>query len=243
MLVNIPMDGYSLMLPISGSVPIAVDVPPYRLSGSVYGVLLNHPSLLAMLGDAANQPPYNSPPRAPVLYLKPRNTLAGTGDPVAVPAEVPELEAAASLGVVMERAACRLQEATALDYVAGFLIVNDVSIPHATYHRPSIRYKARDGFCPLGPAVVAKGRVASPDAIEIRTYVDGLLAQSLNTREMIRPIARLLEDVTEFMTLNAGDVLCVGTAAPAPRVRPGQSVAIEIDGIGTLSNPFVRGAP
>jgi 5-oxopent-3-ene-1,2,5-tricarboxylate decarboxylase/2-hydroxyhepta-2,4-diene-1,7-dioate isomerase len=224
-------------------VPIAVDVPPYRLSGSVYGVLANHPSLPVMLGDASHRPPYHAPPRAPVLYLKPRNTLAGPGDPVAVPADVPELESAASLGMVIERAACRLEAATALRYVAGFLIVNDVSIPHATYHRPSIRFKARDGFCPLGPAVVATQRVASPDAIEIRTYVDGLLVQRLNTREMIRPIARLLEDVTEFMTLSAGDVLCIGTAAPAPRVRPGQTVTIEIDGIGSLGNPFVRSEP
>jgi 5-oxopent-3-ene-1,2,5-tricarboxylate decarboxylase/2-hydroxyhepta-2,4-diene-1,7-dioate isomerase len=73
--------------------------------------------------------------------------------------------------------------------------------------------------------------------------VDGLLVQRLNTREMIRPIARLLEDVTEFMTLSAGDVLCIGTAAPAPRVRPGQTVTIEIDGIGSLGNPFVRSEP
>ena len=71
--------------------------------------------------------------------------------------------------------------------------------------------------------------------------MDGLLVQLQNTREMIRPIARLLEDVTEFMTLGAGDVLCLGTAAPAPRVRPGQTVSIEIDGIGTLRNPFVWG--
>ena len=238
MSVNIPMDGHSPMPP--NRALIAVDVPPYRLSGSVYGVLANHPSLFAMLGDAAYRPPYNAPPRAPVLYIKPRNTLAGPGDPVAVPADVPELETAASLGILIERAACRVEEAAAIDYVAGFLIVNDVSVPHTTYHRPSIRYKARDGFCPLGPAVVAKPRVANPDAIEIRTYVDGLLVQLQNTREMIRPIARLLQDVTEFMTLNAGDILCLGTAAPAPRVRPGQTVSIEIDGIGTLRNPFVR---
>jgi 5-oxopent-3-ene-1,2,5-tricarboxylate decarboxylase/2-hydroxyhepta-2,4-diene-1,7-dioate isomerase len=239
MSVNIPSDGHFPMSP--SRVPIAVDVPPYRLSGSVYGVLANHSSLLAMLGDAAYQPPYNAPPRAPVLYIKPRNTLAGPGDPVTVPADVPELEVAASLGIVIERTACRLEEATAIDCVAGFLIVNDVSVPHTTYHRPSIRYKARDGFCPLGPAVVARQRIASPDAIEIRTYVNGLLVQLQNTREMIRPIARLLADVTEFMTLSAGDVLCLGTAAPAPRVRPGQTVSIEIDGIGTLRNPFVGG--
>lgn len=231
------------MLPIPGSVQSAFDTPPYRLSGAVYGVLLNHPSLLALIGEAAHQPPYKAPPQAPVLYIKPRNTLAGTGDPVVVPADAPELEAAASLGLVIARAACRLEEATALDCVAGYVIVNDVSVPHATYHRPSIRFKARDGFCPLGPSVVPAARFGHPDAVEIRTRVDGQLVQTLHTGEMVRPVARLLAAVTEFMTLNAGDILCIGTAAPAPRVRPGQTVTIEIDGIGALTNPFVREAP
>jgi 5-oxopent-3-ene-1,2,5-tricarboxylate decarboxylase / 2-hydroxyhepta-2,4-diene-1,7-dioate isomerase len=214
------------MLADAGLFSIPCDVPPYQLSGAVYGTLLNHRSALKMLGDAVNQPPYGAAPRAPVLYIKPRNTLARTGDVVRIPAGTPELEVGACLGLVLGRAACRVSAARALDYVAGYLIVADVSIPHASFHRPSIRYKARDGYCPLGPAVTAR------DA----------LVQTSSTADLIRPAARLLADVTEFMTLAPGDVLAVGAAAPALRIHPGQSLRIEIDGLGSLCNPFLGAA-
>ena len=220
---------------------IPFDIAPFRLSGTVYGALLNHRSAVTALGDAASRPPYNAPPKAPVLYIKPRNALARSGDAVEIPAGLPELEVGACLGLVIGRTACRVSEPQALDYVAGYLIVGDVSIPHASYHRPSIRFKARDGYCPLGPAVTARSAIASPDALVIRTYLDGVLAQEANTADLMRPARRLLADVTEFMTLAPGDVLALGAAAPAPRVRAGQGVTIEIDGLGKLSNPFVQG--
>lgn len=223
---------------------IPVDTAPYQLSGTVYGTLLNHLSALAAMQDKMGLPPYNAPPRAPVLYVKPRNTLAMCGDAVAVPAafageENAELEVAACLGIVIGRTACNVSESRALDHVAGFLIVNDVSVPHPNYYRPSIRYKARDGFCPLGPRVTARSEIANPDALIFRTYVDGILKQTMSTADLVRPVARLLADVTEFMTLAPGDVLAAGAAAPAPRVRAGQTVVIEADALGTLSNPFV----
>jgi 5-oxopent-3-ene-1,2,5-tricarboxylate decarboxylase/2-hydroxyhepta-2,4-diene-1,7-dioate isomerase len=215
------------------------DVPPYRLSGTVYGTLLNHRSAFAALGEAVNLPPYNAPPAAPVLYIKPRNTLATSGRVVRIPAGTPELEVGACLGVVIGRTACKVAEPRALDYVAGYLILADVSIPHANFHRPSIRFKARDGFCPLGPAVTPRGAVANPDSLTIRSYIDDTLVQTSSTADLIRPLARLLADVTEFMTLAPGDVLALGAAAPAPRVRPGQTLRIDIDGLGSLSNPFM----
>jgi 5-oxopent-3-ene-1,2,5-tricarboxylate decarboxylase/2-hydroxyhepta-2,4-diene-1,7-dioate isomerase len=220
-----------------------MEVPPYRLSGNVYGALLNQRGVLAALGAAASQPPYQAPPRAPVLYIKPRNTLNGPAGAVAVPADAPELEVGATLGVVIGRTACRVAAGAALDYVAGYTIVNDVSVPHANLYRPSIRLKARDGFCCIGPVVVARGRIADPDALDIRVYVDGQLAQSGSTRDLVRPVRQLIADVTEFMTLQAGDVLLVGVPPGAPRVRAGQGVAIEIDGIGRLENSFVAEAP
>jgi 5-oxopent-3-ene-1,2,5-tricarboxylate decarboxylase / 2-hydroxyhepta-2,4-diene-1,7-dioate isomerase len=229
---------------------IPMEVAPFRLSGTVYGTLLNHRTAMAALQGKMNLPPYNAPPRAPVLYLKPRNTLAASGDVVQVPAADAsaaadagaELEAAACLGIVIGRTACNLSEASALDHVAGFLIVNDVSIPHPDYYRPSVRYKARDGFCPLGPRVTARALVANPDALAIRTYVDGVLVQTMSTADLIRSVARLLANVTEFMTLAPGDVLAAGAAAPAPRVRAGQTVAMDADALGTLTNRFAGGA-
>jgi len=225
---------------------IPMDVAPFGLSGTVYGTLLNHRTAMAALEARMRLPPYNAPPRAPVLYLKPRNTLAAGGDTVEVPAPdadiAAELEAAACLGVVIGRTACHVSEAAALDHVAGFLLVNDVSIPHPDYYRPSVRYKARDGFCPLGPRVTARALVANPDALVIRTFVDGTLVQTMSTADLIRPVARLLADVTEFMTLAPGDVLATGAAAPAPRVRAGQTVAIEADTLGRLMNCFTGAA-
>ncbi len=215
------------------------DLAPYRLSGTVYGALMNHRSALAALGDAANRPPYNAPPKAPVLYIKPRNTLALSGSVVSIPRGTPELEVGACVGMVIGRLACKVSESQALDYVAGYLILADVSVPHGSFHRPSIRFKARDGYCPLGPAVTARAAVANPDALTIRTYLDNALQQTSSTADLVRPAARLLADVTEFMTLAPGDVLALGAAAPLPRVRSGQTLRIEIDGLGSLSNPYM----
>jgi 5-oxopent-3-ene-1,2,5-tricarboxylate decarboxylase / 2-hydroxyhepta-2,4-diene-1,7-dioate isomerase len=222
-------------------IAVPMNVPPYRLSGVVYGALLNHRTALAALGDAVNQPPYKGAPRAPVLYIKPRNTLAATGEPVAIPPGVAELEIGATLGLVIGRVACRVPEARAFEHIAGYVIVNDVSVPHLPYYRPSIRCKARDGFCPLGPSVVPRAAVANPDALSIRVFIDGELKQTAKTSELVRPVARLLADVTDFMTLSPGDVLAVGVAAPAPRVGAGRQARIAIDGLGALESPFVAG--
>ncbi len=227
---------------MAGISTIPFDAAPFGFRGTVYGTLLNHRSALVELGEKASLPPYNAPPRAPVLYIKPRNTLVISGDRVEIPAGMPDLEVGACLGVVIGQTACKVSVAAALDYVAGYIIVNDVSVPHDTFYRPSIRLKARDGFCPLGPAVVRRSAIADPDTLVVRTYVAGLLVQSYSTTDLVRPVAQLLSDVTEFMTLAPGDVLAVGAARPSPRVRAGEIVDIQIDGIGTLSNPFAAAA-
>ena len=217
----------------------AFDAAPYRLSGRVYGTLLNHRGALEALGDAVHQSPYKAPPRAPVLYIKPRNTLASSGDAIAVPADSDELEIGATLGIVIGRTACQVNAEDALGHVAGYVIVNDVSVPHASFYRPQVRCKARDGFCPIGPRVVARDANADPDALAVRVEVDGELRQSTSTAGMFRPVARLIADVTEFMTLAPGDVLLLGVGAAAPRARAGQRVAIDIDGLGRLENMLV----
>jgi 5-oxopent-3-ene-1,2,5-tricarboxylate decarboxylase/2-hydroxyhepta-2,4-diene-1,7-dioate isomerase len=219
---------------------VTLDEAPYRLSGTVYGVLLNHRSALQELGAAVDEAPYKGAPRAPVLYVKPRNTLAAQGDPIAVPQECAELEVGGCLGLVIGRTACRLSPREALQAVSGYVIVNDVSVPHSSFYRPSIRFKARDGFCPIGPHVTPRSSITDPDALTVRTYVDGVLCQSATMADLVRPISGLLADVTEFMTLFPGDVLMAGVARPVPRARAGQTVVIEIDGLGRLENPLVR---
>jgi len=217
---------------------VTMEVAPYRLSGRVYGTLVNHRSALELIGDAANAAPYKAPPQSPVLYIKPRNTLAGPGATVEVPGDTEELEVGACLGVVIGHTACAIPERNALDFVAGYLIVNDVSVPHSVYYRPAVRSKARDGFCPMGPAVVPRTAVPDPDNLRIDVFVDGEKQQSARTNDLIRPVARLLAEVTDFMTLSPGDVLAVGAAAPATRVRAGQKTAIEIQGVGRLETIY-----
>jgi 5-oxopent-3-ene-1,2,5-tricarboxylate decarboxylase/2-hydroxyhepta-2,4-diene-1,7-dioate isomerase len=209
---------------------------PHR--GTVYGTLLNHADALAALGDAVHAPPYKAAPQAPVLYIKPRNTWVADGDAIVVPAGVEALEIGATFGLVIGRAACRVGEAEALQFVAGAVIVNDVSVPHASYYRPSLRFKARDTFCPIGTMVPLAG-LGALDALAITVEIDGEVVHRAGTAGLIRPVARLLAEVSAFITLAPGDVLSVGVAAGAPRARAGQRVRIAIDGLGTLTNPLV----
>ena len=206
--------------------------------GSVYGTLLNHHDALAALGNTVNEPPYKAAPKAPILYIKPRNTWLEAGEAIVVPAGVAELEIGATLGLVIGRPACRVSESNALNCLAGYVIVNDVSVPHASYYRPSLRFKARDTFCPIGP-FVARDAIGSPDALAIVVSIDGETVQRASTAGLIRSAARLIAEVSEFMTLSPGDVLSVGVAAGAPRARAGQRVSIAIDGLGRLDNPLI----
>jgi 5-oxopent-3-ene-1,2,5-tricarboxylate decarboxylase/2-hydroxyhepta-2,4-diene-1,7-dioate isomerase len=217
--------------------------PPYRLSGTVYGVLMNHRAALEALGDAVEQPPYKAAPRAPVLYLKPRNTLVPPGAPIRIDDAAGELEVGAALGIVVGRTACRVAEADAADFIAGYTIVADCSVPHDSFYRPAIRFKARDASCAIGPAVVARADVAHPDALGVRVLVDGRPVQSASTGGTVRGVARLLSDISEFMTLAPGDLLLAGVAPGAPRVRAGASLAIEIDGLGRLETRVIAAAP
>lgn len=210
--------------------------PPRR--GTVYGTLLNHHDALAALGAAVHEPPYKAPSKAPVLYIKPRNTWVGAGDAIVVPAGIGELEIGATLGLVIGRAACNVSESQAMSFVAGCVIVNDVSVPHASYYRPSLRFKVRDTFCPIGE-FVPRDAIGSLAALGISVAIDGEVVHRASTAGLIRPAARLLAAVSGFMTLAPGDVLMVGVAAGAPRAHAGQRVTIAIDGLGRLDNPLV----
>mgnify|MGYP001281240477 CR=1 FL=1 len=211
---------------------------PWRLSGVVYGTLLNDPAALAALGSAVHAAPYKAPPRAPVLYLKPRNTLSASGAVVAAPTEGP-LEVGACLAVVIGRAACRVAAVEADAVIAGYLLVADLCVPHQSFYRPSVRLRARDGSCVLGATRLPRSVVAQPDALTITVSVDGRPVHTASTAGRLRPVAQLVQDVTEFMTLAPGDVLLLGVAAGAPSVRAGQSFAVEAAGFGRLEASLV----
>ncbi|MFD9626736.1 fumarylacetoacetate hydrolase family protein [Peribacillus muralis] len=218
---------------------VNLDVP---VTGTVYGTLLNYKGSLEALKNQFHHPPYNEPPKGPVLYIKPKNTFSAFAKPIPLPTGVHELEIGASLGIVIGKTATRVEKAQAMDYIEGFTIVNDISIPHESVYRPAIRYKARDGFCPIGPWIVPKDSISNPDCLAIRVYINGELRQENTTSNLIRPISRLIEDVTDFMTLNAGDVLLVGVPENAPLAKANDQIRIEIDEIGYLENPIVTEA-
>src|SRR5699024_1255726 len=128
-------------------------------TGTIYGVLLNDQNYVKEHETAFHQKPYNHPPVHPVMYIKPTNTVNGHRKPIPMPKGETVVQINASIGMVMEKNAINVSEIDAFDYVAGYTIVNDVSIPHHTFHRPNIKHKVRDGFCPVGPWIVEKNAI------------------------------------------------------------------------------------
>ncbi|HZG72032.1 MAG TPA: fumarylacetoacetate hydrolase family protein [Chondromyces sp.] len=212
---------------------VSLDAP---ISGTVYGTLLNYKGELEALGSAVHNAPYNAPPVAPILYIKPINTIIGNQAPIPLPADVSELQIGAALGVVIGKNATKVREDEALDYILGYTIVNDVSVPHDSVYRPAIRQKARDGFCPVGPWIIERDAITNPDALTISVYINGEIKQQNSTANLIRPISRLISEVTSFMTLYEGDTLLVGVPESAPLAREGDHVHIVIEKIGSLEN-------
>lgn len=214
----------------------ALDIPfaPWGLSGTVVGVLLNDPLSLAALGDEAHAPPYKAPPGAPVLYLKPRNTHAGDGATVWLAPGVPEVEVGANLALVVGRTACRVPERDALAFVAGVTLVADLCVPHDSLYRPSVRQRAQDGFCPIGPQAWPLAEAGDVDATTLVVRVDGREVHRSTTAGRVRGAARLLADVSAFMTLSPGDLLLLGSPHGAPRLAAGRRVTVAAEGLGEL---------
>jgi 5-oxopent-3-ene-1,2,5-tricarboxylate decarboxylase/2-hydroxyhepta-2,4-diene-1,7-dioate isomerase len=207
---------------------------------TVYGALLNYKGALAAVASQLDQPPYKAPPKAPILYIKTANTHSTDGASVMLPEGVEALCIGAALGVVIGKTACRVSAASALEHVAGYVVVNDVSVPHEAVYRPAIRQLCRDGFCPIGP-MAARDAVRNPDALAIRVHINDKLEQQNTTANLIRPIAQLIADVTDFLTLSAGDILLVGVPENAPLARAGDRVTIEIEQVGRLQNTIRAG--
>ncbi|MEC5408608.1 fumarylacetoacetate hydrolase family protein [Paraburkholderia sp. MPAMCS5] len=211
------------------------------LRKTVYGTLLNDRNALEALGDAVNVPPYKAPPKAPILYVKPANTLVGHGSHVEIPDDT-GVEIGGSLGIVIGRTASRVAPDHAFDYIAGYTVIADLSIPHASVYRPSVRFRARDGFCVVGPAVVAKRHVTDPDNLSISVSGDGISGSETSTSTSIRSVARLIADVTDFMTLAPGDVLTLGVPFGSPVSRDGGDINVTIGSLPTLSFSLKRTA-
>jgi len=201
----------------------------YLPTGTVYGTLLNFRAEFEALAPQMTQPPYKAPPKAPVLYVKTANTWSPHGSAIAVPAQVPEVEIGASVGMVIG----------ADGDVEGFVLMNDLSIPHASFFRPPVKFKCVDGFLGIGPALRDAQEVADPANFRVEVRINGELRQSIDFSQLVRPAQQLLVDVGEFMTLAHGDVLMLGCDAGRPLAHAGDRIEISAPGFETLNNTLV----
>lgn len=200
--------------------------------GTVYGTLMNFRGELDALGAAMNEPPYKAPPQAPVLYVKPANTWTENGGTIAIPDYVPEVEVGATVAMMMRSAT----------EVEGYLLMNDVRIPHTSFFRPPVKYNCLDGFLGIGDRVRARNEAGDPAVFKLEVHVNGELRQTVRFAHLVRSADKLLADVSEFMTLGPGDMLMLGCDVGRPRVRVGDRVEIKMPALGTLTNLFVAEA-
>ena len=205
----------------------------YVPTGTVYGTLLNFRGELEALGPKMSQAPYKAPPKAPVLYIKPANTWSADGADIAVPARVSEVEIGATIGMVMK----------APGEPGGYVLMNDLSIPHASFFRPPVRFKCLDGFLGVGSRLVNLEEAGDPAQFRLEVRIDGTLKQTVAFRNLARDARRLLQDVSEFMTLGAGDVLMLGCDLGRPLAKAGDRIEIRAAGFGTLTSTLVTQAP
>lgn len=202
--------------------------PPFWPQGTVYGTLLNSRAELAALGDQVQHAPYKAAPQAPVLYVKPANTWALPGDAVVLPASAKQVEVGASVAMVIGLPAFDRAKGKAHTTVAGYVLVNDLSLPHTSFFRPPVKFKCLDGFLGLGPVCVPADEAGDPAGFHIEVRINDELRQSVLFGDFVRDAKTLLADVGTFMTLRPGDLLLLGCGAGRPLAAPGDRIDIRL---------------
>jgi 2-keto-4-pentenoate hydratase/2-oxohepta-3-ene-1,7-dioic acid hydratase in catechol pathway len=188
-------------------------------------------------------------PQFPVLFVKGVNTLQHPGEPILIPEHLrsDEVDYECELAVVIGRSCKNVRRTEALDYVLGYTCANDVSARDWQIKRGGSQWcrgKFFDTFAPLGPCLVTRDEIPNPNALRIRTILNGDTVQDWNTDDMIFDVPALIEFLSGSTTLLPGTVILTGTphgvgmASKPPRwLKPGDSVTIEIEKIGALTNP------
>jgi 2-keto-4-pentenoate hydratase/2-oxohepta-3-ene-1,7-dioic acid hydratase in catechol pathway len=185
-------------------------------------------------------------PAAPLLFAKFTTALIGPGDPIVIPSLVTKCDYEAELGVVIGETVRGVSKENALEAVAGYVVANDVSARDLQFADGQwTRGKSPDTFCPVGPLVPATD-VPDPHALGIRAILNGDTVQDSTTANLIFGIDEIVSYVTQTATLEQGDLILTGTPAgvgvfrdPQRLLQPGDEITIEIDGVGSLTNPVV----
>jgi 5-oxopent-3-ene-1,2,5-tricarboxylate decarboxylase/2-hydroxyhepta-2,4-diene-1,7-dioate isomerase len=196
----------------------------------IIGLALNYREHAGELG--LEEPP------EPVLFFKPPTALVGHRGSVIMPKEATFCHYEAELAVVIGRRCYQVDAAHALDYVKGYTIANDFTCRDYIRNtfRPPVRAKGYDTFLPLGPWLVTADEIADPGQLEVRTTVNGQLVQQGTTRQLIWSVPQIIAYIAAFITLEENDVLLTGTPPGLTAVHPGDVIACEIRGIGSLVN-------
>jgi len=176
----------------------------------------------------------NDVPETPLLFLKPSTSVIGTGDVIRLPPDSAQVEHEAELAVVIGRPAKDVPAEKALDHVLGYTAANDVTARDK--QRADVQFtrsKGYDSFCPIGPWIET---VLDPSDLRITARVNGEIRQDGRTSQMVHDVPSLIAFASQVMTLLPGDVILTGTPAGVGPLRAGDTVSVDIEGIGTLTN-------
>ena len=187
-------------------------------------------------------------PAEPLLFAKFPNALIGPGEPIVIPPLVTKCDYEAELGVVIGSRVKNVSKENAFEAVLGYLCANDVSARDLQFSDGQwTRGKSVDTFCPVGPLVAAE-EISDPHDLRIRAIVSGEVLQDSTTANLIFGVDEVIAHATKTMTLEPGDLILTGTPAgvgvfrdPPRLLQPGDEVTIEIEGVGSLTNPVVAG--
>ncbi|WP_104191205.1 fumarylacetoacetate hydrolase family protein [Cryobacterium sp. Y82] len=210
--------------------------------GKVIALHLNYPSRIAQRGRVPEQPSY---------FLKPGTSVSASGTPIERPAGTELLAFEGEIALIIGRSIRRVSPDQGWAAVSGVTAANDFGVYDLRYadKGSNLKSKGGDGFTPLGPNVL-NARGVEPDALRVRTWVNGELVQDESTAELVFPFGRLVADLSQLMTLEPGDVILTGTPAGSSVVQPGDVVEVEVDAptapgapsSGRLVTPVVAGA-
>jgi 2-keto-4-pentenoate hydratase/2-oxohepta-3-ene-1,7-dioic acid hydratase in catechol pathway len=187
------------------------------------------------------------PPPVPIFFSKFRNALTGPFDPIVLPKSSQAVDFEGELAVVIGRPGKHIAIADALDHVAGYAVMNDVSARDLQLQTSQwTAGKTLDTFAPFGPGLVPRSLIADPQKLRIETRVNGTVMQSDSTANMVFGVAETIAFLSSLMTLRPGDIIATGTPAgvgfkrePPTYLRPGDVVEVAIEGIGAIRNQVI----